>query len=80
MRLILRCIVSIPYGTIKSKQEKKFPRIDTKFQFLMVQLKVFAESDDAAHNFVSIPYGTIKRHVDTMATNILASFNSLWYN
>ena len=52
--------ISIPYGSIKRSCNCGRDTFAPLFQFLMVQLKGFANSIDSIANSISIPYGSIK--------------------
>mgnify|MGYP007011074585 CR=1 FL=1 len=53
--------ISIPFGAIKSFDNKNWRTVLYKFQFLLVRLKAFANTELTAQNFISIPFGAIKR-------------------
>jgi len=53
-------LISIPYGAIKSSVDKIVNYLLSKFQFLMVRLKVNSISSQLGYDVISIPYGAIK--------------------
>ena len=52
--------ISIPYGAIKSLKITDYCLFQLRFQFLMVRLKVLANTSPICSNIISIPYGAIK--------------------
>ena len=57
---MLKSIISIPYGSIKSDPAKEQPSAVVVFQFLMVRLKEQDNLLSEGRYAISIPYGSIK--------------------
>ena len=62
--------ISIPSGAIKSVVAMRSIVIIFLFQFLLVRLKAFANTNLTAQNFISIPSGAIKRSLLKKITTI----------
>ena len=79
--MLVKRIISIPYGAIKTAAVGVYLYVVVTFQFLMVQLKHETTGQITySLNMISIPYGAIKTIPAAAALIEQLNFNSLWCN